>query len=70
MASELRYTKEGVPIYDGTAEQYVAYRRGCLELWRDSGVEKTFCSWPQTTSSSGRVCTGSCPTQGARVDQS
>lgn len=28
--SDLRFTKEGVPIYDGTAESYVPYRRAAL----------------------------------------
>ena len=28
--SELRYTKDGVPIYDGTSESYVSYRRAAL----------------------------------------
>ena len=28
--SDLRVTKEGVPIYDGTAEQYIPYRRAAL----------------------------------------
>ena len=28
--SDLRFTKEGVPIYDGTAENYVPYRRAAL----------------------------------------
>lgn len=28
--SELRYTKDGVPIYDGTSENYVSYRRAAL----------------------------------------
>lgn len=27
---ELRYTKDGVPIYDGTSENYVSYRRAAL----------------------------------------
>ena len=28
--AELRYTRDGVPIYDGTAELYVGYRRAAL----------------------------------------
>lgn len=28
--SELRFTKDGVPIYDGTSESYISYRRAAL----------------------------------------
>ena len=28
--NELRYSKDGVPIYDGTAELFVAYKRAAL----------------------------------------
>ena len=28
--SELRFTKDGIPIYDGSAEQYIPFRRASL----------------------------------------
>ena len=47
MASELRYTKEGVPIYDGTAEQYVAYRRAALNYGETLEWKKRYLAGPR-----------------------
>ena len=47
MASELRYTKEGVPIYDGTAEQYVAYRRAALNYGETLEWKKRYVAGPR-----------------------
>ena len=32
MGTELRFTKEGVPIFDGNSENYIAYRRAALNF--------------------------------------
>ena len=30
--SELRYSKDGIPIYDGSSDQYIPYKRAALNF--------------------------------------
>ena len=47
MASDLRYTKDGVPIFDGTAELYVAYRRAALNYGETLEWKKRYLAGPR-----------------------
>ena len=67
MAAELRYTKDGVPIF-GTAEHYVAYRRAALNYGETLEWKKRYLAGPRLQAAP--EASHSCPTQGGRVDQS